>query len=424
MLSGLCFSELGGLIPASGGEYAFLNAASRSLGKYTDVVPFLHAWGYTFVVGPASNAVQGLTMASYALGILFPSCDPPSLLRTIVAFVCIALMTAMNSTSVKTSARIQDVLGFLKLAFLISIVGTGAVFTFRGTGLLGTSLFTSSGSGPPNFAAAFYSATYTISGWQYICCIGEEVSNPGRNIPRAVITGVVIVTTLYILVNLSYIVVLGEATAASSAAIGVSFASASWGSSVAWLVPTLVFVCVFGSTLGSALCVCRVTLSAARQGHLPSMFSLITINSSVPLVSVQVRGLLALAYASISEVGSLIDACEFVQSLATLFTISSLFLLRYRMKNTPRPYRVPTAIAVLALFAYLFAVIIPFTQPIRYLQYVVIAGILFMGVLYYVSFVVFRCQVPGAKAMHVITQKVSQSVYCINELDLILKEKL
>lgn len=133
---------------------------------------------------------------------------------------------------------------------------------------------------------------------------------------------------------------------------------------------------------------------------------------------------MALTYASISEVGSLIDACEFVQSLATLFTILSLFVLRYRMKDAPRPYRVPTAVAVLALFIYVFAVVVPFTQPIRYVQYVVIAAILFLGMLYYVFFVVFCWQLRGATALLLFAQKLCQSVLCIDELDLILKEKL
>lgn len=238
------------------------------------------------------------------------------------------------------------------------------------------------------------------------------------------IAGVTTVTTLYVLVNFSYFVVLDEATAESSAAIGVSFASVTWGTSVGWLVPVLVFLCIFGSTLGSALCAGRISLSAARQGHLPAVFSLITVHSSVPLIAVHARGLLAFAYASVGGVDTLIEGSEFIRSVTGLCTVLSLFVLRFSMKDAARPYRVPTVLAVLALFVFLFAVVVPFTQTIGYYQFAAIAVIHFLGVLYYVLFVVYSCQLPGEKVLLVNAQKLWTSIFCVDELELILKEKL
>lgn len=254
--------------------------------------------------------------------------------------------------------------------------------------------------------------------------IAEEVSDPARIIPRVIFAGLVIVTTLYVLVNFSYFVVLDKETAASSTAIGVTFARATWGSSAAWLVPIVVFLCVFGAMLGNALCSCRVSLSAARQGHLPTVFSLITVHSAVPLVSVHVRGLLALAYAAVGSVDSLIEGVEFIQSLNGLCAVLSLFVLRFNMKHTVRSYRVPNVIAILALLAYVFAVAVPFTQPIRYWHYVMIAGVLLLGVLYYVVFVIFSCNFPGSDNILRLAQKLWLSVPCVDELERILKGKL
>lgn len=89
-IGGACYAELGSLLPASGGDYAFLTAAGRSLGRFGDAVPFLFSWCFVLFLDPMSTAIQGLTFSSYGLSIFYPGCSPPYSVKIIVAFLFIS----------------------------------------------------------------------------------------------------------------------------------------------------------------------------------------------------------------------------------------------------------------------------------------------------------------------------------------------
>ncbi|KAL1437497.1 hypothetical protein MTO96_048883 [Rhipicephalus appendiculatus] len=83
-IGGLCAAELGALVPASGGNYAFFLAAGRPYGRYGDVPAFLFAWT-SFFVDPAQITIQGLTFSAYVLSLPYPNCAPPYEVEVLVA---------------------------------------------------------------------------------------------------------------------------------------------------------------------------------------------------------------------------------------------------------------------------------------------------------------------------------------------------
>lgn len=84
-----CQAELVGMIPASGGEYAYLAAAYPALGKFGDLIPVLYAWCNAVFLSPAQLAMQGLALSDYALSIPYSHCKPSPFLHVLVAFIFI-----------------------------------------------------------------------------------------------------------------------------------------------------------------------------------------------------------------------------------------------------------------------------------------------------------------------------------------------
>ncbi|KAG0430383.1 hypothetical protein HPB47_022762 [Ixodes persulcatus] len=349
-LVGLCSAELGALLPVAGGEYAYLIAGGKWLGKFGDVVPFFHAWFFLLISDPMSAAFQGLTFSSYMLSIVYRNCPPPYSAKVFVALV----FTCKNQ----------------------------------------------------------------------ITYIAEEIKNPARNIPYALIFGIFIITLIYIGTNVAYFVVLDSQTIASTDAVAVSFAVATWGPLAATVIPICVAVSCFGSLCAGYFGSARVMLAAGRQGHLPLAFSFITVDTSLPLTSILLKGRLAVGYTFVGSLETLIVGGVFLLSLTEVFVVLTLFVLRFTMGDAPRPYRVPIVLAVLKLLVSVALIILPFLKPVEYLQYVVIMAILTLGGVYYVLFTRFEFVLPGSQQTTYFVQKLLMCVPCVNELELMLKEKL
>lgn len=132
IIQALCMAELGALIPASGGDYAFLCAAGDTLGWPGDFVSFMYAWCRILVADPLGGSLQGLAFATYALQLVYPSCDPPYLVTVLVAVAFCTLATALNGVSLGMSSNLQNILVSAKIVLLLSIVGTSIFVAFTG----------------------------------------------------------------------------------------------------------------------------------------------------------------------------------------------------------------------------------------------------------------------------------------------------
>ncbi|XP_050024872.1 b(0,+)-type amino acid transporter 1-like isoform X2 [Dermacentor andersoni] len=422
---GLCYAELATLLPTSGGDYAYLTAATKGLGRFGDVVPFLQMWCYSLVLDPMSAALQGLTFSSYALSIVYPTCQAPYETTVLVALSFTTLATAVNCFSVKTSARVQDIFSSIKCLILISVIITGAVFAFKVTDnhFQDEALFRKPESAS-RLVLAFYGALYSYGGWKQICLIAEEVTEPHKNILRATLIGILAVTAIYVLTNVAYFVVLDPNTFATSEAIAVSFTAATWGGNAAGIIPVAVSISTFGTLCAGFFSSARVILAASRQGHLAPVFSCITLHTSTPVAAIMLRGSLALAFTFIGSISYLIEGSVFLENVWEIVVLLCLFGLRHTMKDAHRPYAVPLPLAVVKFLVSVALVVIPLLRPVDCVQYVVILAMLVAGAVYYTVFVAFSCSVPGTKPLTRFIQKLLLSVPCTNDLEIMLKEKL
>uniref|UniRef100_A0A1S4L527 Amino acid transporter, putative n=1 Tax=Ixodes scapularis TaxID=6945 RepID=A0A1S4L527_IXOSC len=422
---GLCYAEMGSLLPASGGDYAYLTACGKSFGKIGDILPFFYAWSFVIILDPMTAALQGLTFSNYALSVVYRDCSPPYSVTVMVALAFISLATAVNCFSVKTSARVQDVLSVIKCLVLIAIIITGAAFATR---VLQRRSKTSLLFRTSSLYYAHYgfqsSAVYKKKQQNNIAFIAGEITDPTRNLPRALLCGILTVTAIYVLTNVAYFIVLDAATVINTEALAVTFATVTWGPVAATVIPIAVSVCAFGTLFAASFVNARVILAAARQGHLPAACSLVSVKTSVPLAATLLRGILSLAYTFAGSVGFIVESCAFLYNVYEICGVLCLFVLRSSMKDAPRLYRAPTVLALLKLLISMSLVIMPLVNVDEYMQYVLIAAVFGAGAVYYTVFVVWGMNIPGARPLTLLVQKLLMSATCANELESLLKDKM
>ncbi|KAH7980192.1 hypothetical protein HPB49_013711 [Dermacentor silvarum] len=204
------------------------------------------------------------------------------------------------------------------------------------------------------------------------------MSDPSRIIPRSLLGGILLVTTLIVLTNAAYFSVLDLYSVTASEATAVTFARTSWGTAGAYLVPIIVCVCTFGTMSSSFLSNSRLMMAAARKRHLPWAFSLITMNSSLPIVAMTCRCCLAILFAVTGSVRFLAKGSMTVFCVMSILVMLSMLRLRVTMKDAHRPIRVPTWLIFVNITISLTVILVPVLAAVVPFE---MAGVLCLAIL-------------------------------------------
>ncbi|CAN7949950.1 unnamed protein product [Ixodes hexagonus] len=152
------------MLPVSGGSYSYVAEACKSLGRPGDFIRFMYAWSYVTLADPMTATFHGLTISSYLLGILYPTCSAPYVLRLVAALIFTCLATAINSFSVKISSRVQGVFSTIKCLILVTIIITGAICASNANRIHDAPMFTLDTT-VAKIVVAFYACNVSYSGW-------------------------------------------------------------------------------------------------------------------------------------------------------------------------------------------------------------------------------------------------------------------
>ncbi|KAL1437503.1 hypothetical protein MTO96_048888 [Rhipicephalus appendiculatus] len=270
---------------------------------------------------------------------------------------------------------------------------------------------------------AFYGALMSFGGWKHVSFIAEEMVNPARDLQKSLLAGLLVVTVVYVLTNLSYAMVLDFETLTSTEAIASAFALKTWGEVGYVAVPVAVSVSVFGMLYASFFSASRFVLAAARTGHLPRILSLVTVESRVPRTCVIFKGALVIAFIFFGSLEALIQVSVFLLTMWDIFVVIALLILRLTIKDRGRSYKAPLLVVLLKLVSSVALIIIPLVKPTNYFVYLVIVGVYVMGLLYYVLFVGKRWDCRASRALTELLQKLTLSVPCFDELTFMLDGK-
>jgi basic amino acid/polyamine antiporter, APA family len=366
ILGALCFAELGGLLPHAGGEYVYLRTA------YGEVPGFLFACN-AFVLGGAAVAAYGAAVAIFVSDIhhfeargyqhtlhLFGAAWTLSLgVRQLIAVAVIGVFAAINCLGVMLGGRVQTLLTATKVVAVVAVaVG---VFAFSGTHDWSNLRAPAGGAngGLAGFGAAMFAALWAYSGWQFLPMAAGEVREPQRNLPRAIVGGTLLVLGLYVAVNAAYLYALplwqvssANSTAYPDAPSVAARAVQTFLGARAAPIATLIFlISTIGSLNGVILSAARVPYAAARDGLFFGPFGRLGAKSRVPVFSLVLLALWGAVLAVSGTFDQLTDMA--VMSYATFWIPVSLavIVLRRKLPDAPRPFRVPGYPLVPLLFA-------------------------------------------------------------------------
>ncbi|KAL7857983.1 hypothetical protein AOLI_G00180850 [Acnodon oligacanthus] len=337
----LCYAELGTSFKKSGGHYTYL---LETLGP---LPAFLRLWAEFIFIRPAVASYVSLAFGRYVVEPLYMPCPAPPALVKLVSILGVTFVVAVNCWSVSLASRTQVTLTFIKIFALALIIvpgimalAQGQTENFQNAFDIDTESFTLT-----KLPLAFYSGLYAYGGWFTLNYVTEEVVNPNRNIPLAIILSMVTVTMCYVLVNVAYYTMMTGAELLMSEAVAVTFASRAF-QGVASGVPILVSLSCLGTLNGGFFGAPRMLFVGAREGHWPALFSMIHLRRKTPLPAVLLLYPLVLVMVARGEIFQLINFASFSRWFFIALVTLGLLVHRYRFPDYPRPFKVPFALIV------------------------------------------------------------------------------
>jgi len=351
MCAAFAFAELGSMFPDSGGQYVFLREA------FGDLVAFLYGW-MLFTVGNGGT-IAALSVASAAyLSAIFPAISDQHVVVSaagvtvtrvhIVALVLVLIVTWINVAGLRRGAVLQNVATWAKFVAMGAFVLLGILF-----GKGNWSNFTQHGGSPGAGIAMAMSSSELISalgvgliavfwaydGWVYITWVAGEVQNPRRNVPRAMLLGIIVVAVVYLAMNFTYVYAMPLTEVAKHETIAASAAEVLFSSRVAhWLSAVIALSC-FGAMASCTLSGARVYYAMARDGVFFQRMAEVHPKWRTPALSLIGQAVWGAILTVSGRYDQLYTYVIFGMIVSYTLTVVGLFVLRWRRPDLPRPYR-------------------------------------------------------------------------------------
>jgi APA family basic amino acid/polyamine antiporter len=321
LIGALVFAELGARRPVAGGGYVYLRDA------YGRLPAFLYAWTLLLVIATGAIAAVAVTFASYTAALL--GLGPAS--RVPLAIGAILLLSAINYVGVKPGAMTQNVLTLLKLGALAYLILAGLTTASPTSALAPLPQHT--GGVLLAVGAALVPVLFAYGGWQQTNFVAEELIDPERNLPRALLAGVTIVVVVYLLANLAYLKTLGIAGLASSSAPAADAMEVVFGARGRSLIAAGIAVSTFGFLNLVILVSPRVYRAMAGDGLFFPSLARLHPRYRTPTAAIVFQCGWAVILTLTGRYGDLLDYVVFGDWIFFGSTAATLFVFRARERR-------------------------------------------------------------------------------------------
>lgn len=330
LLGGLCFAELGAMFPRTGGQYVYLEKAFKPW------LGFLFGWTLFSTIQTGAIAAVSYTCARF-IGIFIPMSNG---WVTVLAAALIWSLSLINFLGIRPGSVVQNIFTTLKIAALLALIVIG--FFWRGPSFPLGPLF------PSGFnlgilsamGLALMPALFSYGGWQNLNFVGGEVRNPSRNMPMAILSGVGFVAAVYILSNIVYIKALPFAAIQGSTKLASDAVEAMLGLWGARFVSLAIIVSTFGITNVFILTGARVYYVMAKEKAFLPIAARLHPRFKTPGASIFLQSFWASLLLLSNTYGQLLQYVTFGDWIFFALTALALLVLRRRMPDLARPYRV------------------------------------------------------------------------------------
>jgi APA family basic amino acid/polyamine antiporter len=329
LASGLTIAEVSVKIPKTGGLYHYIEEA------YGNFWGFLCGWVQTLVYGPALMGALGLYFGTLVAGFF----GFPESYKIAIAIITMIFLVGMNLLGTQFGGFIQNIstIGKLIPIFLIAFFG----IVKGGSPILN---MTSGQSHAVGMGAAVLATLWAYDGWMNVGYMAGEMKNPAKTLPRAIITGIVIVTTAYLTVNIAMLHVL---PASKIAQLGPNAASTAatllFGKMGGNLITIGIMVSIFGCLNGKVLTFPRIPFAMAETGMLPGAKLLSSVHPKfkTPIGSTLVQLVIAILMMLLGNPDRLSDIAIFAVFMFYGLAFFAVFILRKKGIGGSNLYKVP-----------------------------------------------------------------------------------
>jgi len=375
LTAALSYGELSGMYPKAGGQYVYLREA------YNPLTGFLYGWSFFAVIQTGSIAAVGVAFSKFS-AYLFPALSEQHVLADIgfikisaaqiVSIIMIIILTYINTLGVKEGKIIQTTFTITKIATLVGLVVLGLLFgadknIWNANWSHAFSMHQLSTSGISEYAGfaaigaiagSMVGSLFSSDSWNNVTFIAGEIKNPQRNIGLSLFLGTLIVTLIYVTVNLVYIAVLplNEIAFAENDRVAVAASHNIFGSSGTYVIAVMIMISTFGCNNGLILAGARVYYTMAKDGLFFKQAGVLNKNA-VPAKALWMQCLWASALCLSGRYGDLLDYVIFVVLIFYILTIIGIFRLRKTAPEVKRPYKAFGYPVLPALYVLLASVI-------------------------------------------------------------------
>ncbi len=346
LMGALCYAELATAYPSAGGDYHFLWRA------YGPRLAFLFAWARFTVITTGSIALLAFVFGDYLSQVA--RLGPFS--EALYAGLAVVLLTWINVRGTRAGAATQNWLTTLEVGGLVLVIAAGVVlFAAGSTPAAPAAVEASSAPAGGMFGLAMVFVLLTYGGWNEAAYLGAELEDVSRNMVRALVLSIGLITLLYLAVNLAYLQGLGLAGMAKSNAIGADLMKAAFGRTGEATISLLVGVAALTSINATMIVGARTAYSVGTDWPVLEKLGRWDGARGTPVNALLVQGGLALGLvllgtAARSGFQTMVDYTAPVFWLFFLLSVSALFILRRRDPQRPRPFRVPLYPVLPAVF--------------------------------------------------------------------------
>ncbi len=332
LFGALSVAELGAAMPRAGGQYVYLNEAYGPLWGY------LYGWSAVAVINTASIAAVGVAFSEY-LGFFYPISDASI---KGIAVGTIVLLTIINIVDVKSGARFQNIFSLTKLGAIFGIILLGLMMeggTIQNLSPIFSDKPLNGLIGP--LGLAMVSVLWTFDGWIFITYVAGEVKNPGRNIPLSLIFCMLIVVSVYLLLNYVLLFTLGFNGMNGSNLVVSDATTVFLGNKGAAVVTLIILISLIGANNGFVLTSARINYAMAKDKLFFNYAGQIHSRFKSPANALIIQCVWACILTFTGTFNQLITYIIFASWIFYGMSAGAVIILRKKKPDMVRPYRTP-----------------------------------------------------------------------------------